>query len=113
MNQGVGWYHSKMSLASRDMVRQGLFSGKVRVVVSTSALAMGVNLPTSHVIIRDLTFPGVKHLSTAEIMQMIGRAEVCMEEHSNEIPPLFFFIEGDKCIRIIMYVVGIIIQTIL
>ncbi|GLI06721.1 hypothetical protein YDYSG_27510 [Paenibacillus tyrfis] len=74
ISNGVAWYHSNMSFASRNAVREAVLSRKVRVVVSTTSLAMGVNLPSSHVIIRDIVFPGVKKLDTSEIMQMLGRA---------------------------------------
>ncbi|MFZ5590498.1 MAG: helicase-related protein, partial [Bacillota bacterium] len=74
MDVGVAWYHAGMSAGSRASVRQALLEGKVRVVVSTTALAMGINLPTTHVFIRDITYPGVRELDIAELTQMMGRA---------------------------------------
>jgi hypothetical protein len=35
---------------------------------------MGMNLPATHVLIRDVTFPGVGRLSSGELLQMMGRA---------------------------------------
>ncbi|TGE37195.1 DEAD/DEAH box helicase [Desulfosporosinus fructosivorans] len=71
---GVAWYHAGMSSSSRMLVKKALLKGDIRVVVSTTALAWGINLPTTHVYIRDITFPGVKELDTGELIQMMGRA---------------------------------------
>src|SRR5262249_10934217 len=38
------------------------------------ALGLGVNLPATHVIIRDPTFPGIGPVSTTDLLQMMGRA---------------------------------------
>lgn len=67
-------YHARMSTAQREEVRQAFRSGRCRCVVTTTALALGVNLPASHVCIRDLTFPGAGILRPDEILQMMGRA---------------------------------------
>ena len=49
-------------------------SGRSRCVVTTTALAAGVNLPTTHVIVRDLTFQGTDPLPVDQLVQMAGRA---------------------------------------
>ena len=67
-------YHSRMNASSRKEARCAFVSGQSRVVVTTSALAMGVNLPATHVIVRDLLFAGVGRVPDHEIIQMIGRA---------------------------------------
>jgi helicase len=67
-------YHSQMSSASREQVRSAFISNKIKVVVSTTALGMGVNLPCRHVVVRDLTFEGNKPLSISDLLQMMGRA---------------------------------------
>lgn len=67
-------YHSKMSSAQREEVRKSFLEGKSRVVVTTSALAMGINLPATHVIVRDLAYPGAESPSTSDLLQMMGRA---------------------------------------
>lgn len=74
IDSGIAWYHAGMSSSSRMLVKKALHEGNIRVVVSTTALAWGINLPTTHVYIRDITFPGVKELDTAELIQMMGRA---------------------------------------
>ena len=67
-------YNSQMSPAQRQRVREQFVSGASRVVVATSALAMGVNLPATHVVVRDLTYIGTRSPGVAEILQMMGRA---------------------------------------
>jgi hypothetical protein len=63
-----------MPPAQREQVREQFVSGASRVVVTTSALAMGVNLPATHVVVRDLTYIGARSPGVAEILQMMGRA---------------------------------------
>ncbi len=67
-------YNSKMSLAQRQSARRAFMAGDARVVVATSSLAMGVNLPATHVVVRDLTYIGAQSPGVAEILQMAGRA---------------------------------------
>ena len=67
-------YHARMPAAQRESVRAAFRTGRCRCVVSTTALGLGVNLPATHVIVRDATFPGVGALSTGDLLQMMGRA---------------------------------------
>ena len=67
-------YHSKMSSSQRNQVRNSYESGATRCVVATTSLAMGVNLPATHVIVRDLLFQGEGKLSISQLLQMCGRA---------------------------------------
>lgn len=67
-------YHAQMSSTEREEVRQAFVSGAARVVVTTTALALGINLPATHVLVRDNTFYGSGRLSAAELLQMMGRA---------------------------------------
>jgi superfamily II DNA/RNA helicase len=67
-------FHSKMSLEQKAQVRESFVSGECRVLVTTTALALGVNLPATHLVIRDVTFPGVGRLELPELIQMSGRA---------------------------------------
>ena len=67
-------YHSRQSAATREGVRKAFADGATRCVVSTTALGMGVNLPATHVILRDLArVPGGK-VRADELIQMSGRA---------------------------------------
>lgn len=74
MKEGVAWFHSKLSAATRENIVHAVEKGQVRVTVSTTALSMGINLPATHVFVRDITFTGHKDLSVSDLMQMIGRA---------------------------------------
>lgn len=67
-------YNSQMPPAQREQVREQFVSGASRVVVTTSALGMGVNLPATHVVVRDLTYIGAHSPGVGEILQMMGRA---------------------------------------
>lgn len=71
---GVLAYHAQMSTAQRESVRQAFLADDCRCVVTTTALAMGMNLPATHVIIRDVTFPGEGRLPVTDLLQMMGRA---------------------------------------
>ncbi len=71
---GARAYHGKMSAGQRDEARQAFLSGASRVVVTTSALAMGVNLPATHVVVRDLVYPGADSPEIGDLLQMMGRA---------------------------------------
>ena len=67
-------YHSGMSTAERNRVRGLFLKGDLRCVVSTTSLAMGINLPVTHTIVFETTFWGAKTLSAGELIQMLGRA---------------------------------------
>jgi len=67
-------YHSRHSAATREAVRREFMEGATRCVVSTTALAMGVNLPATHVILRDLARGGEGPIRPDELIQMTGRA---------------------------------------
>jgi helicase len=71
---GAVAYHGKMSAAQCDEARNEFLSGASRIVVTTSALAMGVNLPATHVVVRDLTYPGADSPEIGDLLQMMGRA---------------------------------------
>ena len=74
MECGVAWFHSQLSTATKERIIAAMTSGEVRVTVSTTALAMGINLPATHVFVRDISFTGFKDLTVSDLMQMLGRA---------------------------------------
>lgn len=67
-------YHAQMNASQRESVRRSFVNGDSRCVIATTALGLGVNLPATHVIVRDVTFPGVGPQPIADILQMMGRA---------------------------------------
>lgn len=72
--KGAACYHSRMSSATKAGVRRQVQEGSTRCVVSTAALAMGVNLPATHVIVRDLNYGLGEPLPVGALQQMTGRA---------------------------------------
>ncbi len=71
---GAACYHSRLSSETKARVKNRCQKGTVRCVVSTTALAMGVNLPATHVIVRDLSCGPDQPLSVGALTQMMGRA---------------------------------------
>lgn len=67
-------YHSKMHSTMRLTVKKKFTDGVSRCIVTTTALGLGVNMPATHVIVRDVTFPGVGRVGIDQITQMMGRA---------------------------------------
>lgn len=67
-------YHSKMPASVRLSVAESYRSGRCRCLVSTTALGLGVNLPATAVIVRDLRFSGTNRLGIDDLLQMMGRA---------------------------------------
>jgi DNA polymerase theta len=62
-----------LTLDERDILEGCFRSGALRVLVATSTLCSGVNLPARRVIIRSPVFHG-KSLDSQTYRQMIGRA---------------------------------------
>jgi superfamily II DNA/RNA helicase len=67
-------FHSGLSRIERSHIRSQFVAGSCRCLIATTALAMGVNLPATHVLIRDTTFYGFGQLRIDEILQTLGRA---------------------------------------
>ena len=66
-------YHAGMTYYQRRQVEESFAAGKIAAVVTTAALAAGVDFPASTVIFESLLM-GNKMLSVAEFTQMLGRA---------------------------------------
>lgn len=67
-------YHSQMAPAQRQHHRTQFQDGYCRLLVTTTALALGLNLPAQQVLVRDNTFAGVGPLPVSDLLQMMGRA---------------------------------------
>jgi superfamily II DNA/RNA helicase len=67
-------YHAQLPQTRREEVRRSFLAGECRLVVTTTALALGVNLPATHVCVRDILFPGTGYLPVGDLLQMMGRA---------------------------------------
>ena len=70
---GVGYHHAGLSPPERLRVEELFRSGAIRVLVATSTVAAGVNLPAREVIVRDLTL-GMEPIGASALLQMAGRA---------------------------------------
>jgi replicative superfamily II helicase len=75
---GVAFHHAGLSMEDKAAVEAGFREGLVRVLVSTSTLAWGVNLPARVVVVRDTEMydpiAGMKDISPIDLLQMLGRA---------------------------------------
>lgn len=66
-------YHAGLSYYKKEKIERKFDKGKIPVVVTTAALAAGVDFPASQVIFDSLVM-GNKWISSNEFSQMIGRA---------------------------------------
>lgn len=75
---GIGYHHAGLELDDRRHVEQSFALSKLRVLVTTSTLAMGVNLPAHLVVVKGTKAwrgsNGYQDLDQASLLQMIGRA---------------------------------------
>lgn len=73
-SNAISYFHAGLSLGERQTTARNFRDGKIRILVATTSLKMGINTPTTEVIVRDTLFYGAGQLSTADILQMLGRA---------------------------------------
>lgn len=73
IGDGVAPYHAGLTQAERRLVEEKFEKGQLRAVVTTAALAAGVDFPASQVIFDSLAM-GIEWLTVQEFYQMSGRA---------------------------------------
>ncbi|CAK4141075.1 unnamed protein product [Aphanomyces euteiches] len=76
---GIGLHHAGLGPSDRDIVEELFLNNKIQVVICTSTLAWGVNLPAHLVVVKGTEFYDPKQgryadYPMSDILQMIGRA---------------------------------------
>lgn len=77
IRNGCSAYHAGIHPEVRSMIQQAFRKGDVLVVITTTALELGVNFPATHAIIKDVHprwLRGKKHLPIRRLLQMAERA---------------------------------------
>lgn len=76
LESGVAFHNADLDRDERLVIEEQFRAPdtKLRVIVATTTLAMGVNTPASSVVIVGLTHPGAKPYSVAEYKNLVGRA---------------------------------------
>lgn len=75
---GVAFHHAGINSSQRRLIEDAFRANRIKLIAATTTLAMGLNLPSRRVIIRDWWRYepgfGMKPLPVIEIKQMSGRA---------------------------------------
>ena len=76
LSRGVAFHNSHLDREERRVIEEHFRrrDTRLRVIVATTTLAMGVNTPASAVVIVGLEHPGPKAYSVAEYKNLVGRA---------------------------------------
>ncbi|MCF6154211.1 MAG: DEAD/DEAH box helicase [Candidatus Brocadia sp.] len=78
VSNGVAFHHAGIISSQRKIVEDAFRANKIKLVAATTTLAMGLNLPSRRVIIRDWwryeSGLGMQPIPVMEIKQMSGRA---------------------------------------
>lgn len=80
---GVAFHHAGLTMDERDIIEGAFRNCVLRVLIATSTLSSGVNLPAQRVIIRTPRFCG-KPIDSLTYRQMIGRAGRMGKDTSGE-----------------------------
>ena len=76
---GIGLHHAGLVESDRSLAEELFANNKVQILVATSTLAWGVNLPAHLVVVKgtqffDAKLEGYKDMDLTDVLQMLGRA---------------------------------------
>jgi len=76
---GIGLHHAGLVESDRQLSEELFANNKVQILVATSTLAWGVNLPAHLVVVKGTQFfdaksEGYKDMDLTDVLQMLGRA---------------------------------------
>ena len=76
---GIGLHHAGLVESDRQLAEELFANNKIQVLVATSTLAWGVNLPAHLVVVKgtqffDAKMEGYKDMDLTDVLQMLGRA---------------------------------------
>ncbi|KAG9240989.1 Sec63 Brl domain-containing protein [Calycina marina] len=76
---GIGLHHAGLVESDRSLSEELFANNKVQILVATSTLAWGVNLPAHLVVVKGTQFfdaktEGYKDMDLTDVLQMLGRA---------------------------------------
>lgn len=76
---GIGLHHAGLIESDRSLAEELFANNKIQVLVATSTLAWGVNLPAHLVVVKgtqffDAKIEGYKDMDLTDVLQMLGRA---------------------------------------
>lgn len=79
INFGIGLHHAGLVESDRQLAEELFLNNKVQILVATSTLAWGVNLPAHLVVVKgtqfyDAKMEGYKDMDLTDVLQMLGRA---------------------------------------
>ena len=79
MSFGVGLHHAGLVESDRQLAEELFANNKIQILVATSTLAWGVNLPAHLVVVKgtqffDAKIEGYKDMDLTDVLQMLGRA---------------------------------------
>jgi replicative superfamily II helicase len=79
---GIGIHHAGLKDRDRKLAEELFINGKIQILIATSTIAWGVNLPAHLVIIKgteyyDAKTRGYVDFPVTDVLQMMGRAGSC------------------------------------
>jgi len=76
LERGVAFHNADLDRQERLVVEEGFRApgARIRVIVATTTLAMGINTPAEAVVVVGLEHPGLEPYTVAEYKNIVGRA---------------------------------------